>query len=223
MISGTESARRGASIQLVRMDAISNNLANLGTAGFKRDTLSFDQVLGMTIKTDISEGDTRQTGNDLDLAIEGDGFFKVETPSGVRYTRNGRLSLNSEGVIVTPSGNPVLGDGGPITASGTNITVGQDGKVQVDGSDVGTFSLVHFGSPAKLKKEGDSNYTYEGADIETAEESTIKQGFIEEPNVNATEEMVQMMEIVRIFEACQKVISTIGDANGKLINDVGKP
>ena len=110
MYHGVQEAMRGCLVQQTRLETVANNLANATTTGFKKDSLYFDEMLRAKTKTNLTQGNMRQTGNPLDLAISGDGFFKVETPYGIRYTRNGKFLVNAEGVLVTSEGDPVMGD-----------------------------------------------------------------------------------------------------------------
>lgn len=215
----------GTLIQQLRCDAIANNLANLGTKGFKRDILSFDEVLTMkkASATDFSQGPTNPTGNPFDFALQGAGFFKVQTDQGVRYTRNGAFTLDEENTLVTRSGDPVMGEGGPITISGLDVSVGLDGEVRVDGVAIGRISLVDFENPRVLRKEGGNYYACEGdvQEVGVPAATSLHQGFIEESNVDATGEMIRMVEAFRAFETMQKGIQSIDEMTGKLINDPG--
>ncbi|MFO7555375.1 MAG: flagellar hook-basal body complex protein, partial [Desulfobacterales bacterium] len=115
MISGIHNLIDGSMTQQLRFETISNNIANSNTNGFKKDIISFYQALDMQSisKTDFSQGPVRFTGDDLDIALSSKGFFKVETPKGLRYTRDGAFSINAEGNLVTANGDKVLGENGP--------------------------------------------------------------------------------------------------------------
>ena len=127
-------------------ELISNHLANANTTGFKKDILSFDRALNPILTTDYSQGDLIETGNPLDLAIEGDGFFKVSTPSGNRYTRDGNFTVDAIGRMVTQEGFPVMGKNGPVTLSGDDIFFGDQGEVIMD--------YGHHDRPASAEKRG---------------------------------------------------------------------
>src|SRR5205823_5422035 len=135
-----------------------NNLANSQTTGFKRD---FGRILqgekGYDVGTmvDLSEGDLVNTGNELDAAIDGDGFFAIQTESGVRYTRAGSFTANAKGELVMKDGSKVLStDGGPIVSTDGPMSIGDSGIVTVNGNDIGTLKIVHFTDLSKLQKEG---------------------------------------------------------------------
>ncbi len=210
-------------IQDLRFETIANNLANINTPGFKRDTIAFRSLLSRIYetKTDISPGPIRYTGNPLDLAISSEGFFKINTPDGVRYTRDGIFMLNAEKQLVTRNGDTVMGQNGPITINGTKIEISQNGSVYVDGDLVDRISIVNFNDKNKLKKQGASYYIYEGAESEItdAENPQLHQGYIEGSNVNATEEMIKMIEAFRSFESTQKAIQAMDEMTRKLINE----
>jgi len=225
MISGVYTLIDGALVHQLRVETISNNMANLSTNGFRKDIISFNEALSMNYlsETDFTPGLVRHTGNDLDVALEGQGFFKVQTPKGVRYTRDGAFSLNVQGVLVTRSGDAVLGENGPITIDGGKLTITNDGQVVVDGTSVDKLMLVEFKRPEFLKKEGRSYYLHQGPQNEVlaAAEIGVKQNYLEGSNVNPTAEMIKMIEAYRSFESAQKAIQTIDEITSKIINDQG--
>ncbi len=210
-------------VQKLRFDTISNNLSNINTNAFKKDMVSFDQALTMEIvsSTDFSPGPIRYTGNDLDIAIDGPGFFKIRTPRGTRYTKDGSFSINPEGLLVTRNGDAVLGENGPIRINGSNISISNDGQVEVDGAPAGKIMIVDFEQPRYLRKEGMSCYDYQGEGVYNSDNINIQQGYIESSNVNPTEEMIEMIEALRLFESSQKAIQCIDEINTKMVNDVG--
>lgn len=224
MHPGVYEAVSGCRIQELRFDTIANNLANAGTTGFKKDIPSFDQALQMHMRTDFTQGNIRHTGNPLDLALEGEGFFRVMTPAGIRYTRNGRFNLNAEGILVTSNGDPVLGTGGRVSIQGEHVTIDATGRIEVDKTEVDTLSIASFERPELLQKEGLSSYIYKGDEKEILrpEEISVGQGYLEESNVVVTEEVIRMVEALRTFESYQKVLQTFDETDAKVINEVGK-
>jgi flagellar basal-body rod protein FlgG len=225
MISGIYTLIDGALVHQLRFETISNNLANLNTNAFRKDIISFSQALSMNYvsATDFTQGPVRHTGNDLDVALEGQGFFKIQTPKGIRYTRDGAFSLNVQGVLVTRNGDAVLGQNGPITISGGKVTIANDGQVSMDGTPGDKLMLVAFKRPQLLSKEGSSYYFHQGEENEVfpAEETGVKQSYLEGSNVNPTAEMIKMIEAYRSFESAQKAIQTIDEVTSKMINDQG--
>jgi flagellar basal-body rod protein FlgF len=223
--SGIDGLVDGTLIQQMRCDTVANNLANLSTHGFKRDVLSFDEVLTMKkfSATDFSQGPARHTGNPFDLAVEGRGFFKVETEKGVRYTRDGAFALDGSNTLVTRNGDPVMGENGPIRISGKDVAIGPDGRIQVDGVSADRISLVDFEKPGLLRKEGATYYVFDGAGEDSGRpaKASLRQGYLEESNVDITEEMIRMVEAFRAFETMQKGIQSIDEMTGKLTGDPG--
>ncbi len=148
-----------------RLNQVSNNLANVDTPGYKREDLTFWEMIfnasddrnrvgkGLKLLINQEEGAALTTGNTFDFAINGNGFFKVQTPDGVRYTRAGSFDLNSEGQLITPSGHLVLGEGGSITIQGDDVSLSSDGGLLVDGRDAGRLDIVTFSDLAGLEKE----------------------------------------------------------------------
>ena len=218
-----------------RLNQVTNNLANVDTPGYKREDLTFWEMLftanddrnrvGKALKllTNHEEGSVAATGNPLDFVINGNGFFSVQTPEGVRYTRAGSFNLNSEGQLMTPSGHLVLGEGGPITIQGNDVSLSSDGGLLVDGRDAGRLAIVTFSDFAGLEKEGLNLFrlTEEGQEL-AADNFTVKQGFVEKSNVNTVMEMTGMIDLHRAYETQQKLIRTIDEMDDEAIRKVGK-
>lgn len=251
MINGMLEASRGCLKEEIRMDVISNNLANSTGIGFKKDRVSFQQLLNqettapqqvteeglkrdpylISVDVDMSEGDVQTTGNELDLAITGEGFFKINTPDGIRYTRKGNFMLDSAGDLVTQDGNPVMGKAGTInipiadTNTGSNIVVIDDqGSISYDDKIIDQLDIVNFDDSKSLVKEEKSLFRNDSDNPEVAvsTDTTVKQGYIELSNVNVAEEMVNMIHSMRAFESYQKAIKAIDELNDKAINQVGR-
>ena len=216
----------GSLVQQLRFDTISNNLANINTNAFKKDIISFREALSMQNSStiDLSPGPLRYTGNELDMALETPGFFKVQTAKGTRYTRDGSFTLNAEKVLVTQNGDPVLGKNGPIVVNGSNVTVESDGTVVAGNEPADTLDVVDFREPRLLRKEGSSYYAFEGEEngIVVPESINVQNGYIERSNVNPTVEMVKMVESLRVYESAQKAIQCMDEMNDKMVNQVGR-
>lgn len=249
MNSGLYAALTGNINAMKRLDVVSNNLANANTAGFKKDKLSFEAVLydtgranslqggggttpvfsGETFFTDFSQGSIQQTGNPLDVALEGNGFFEVNGPQGIAYTRQGNFKLDGNGRLVTSEGYPVSPEI-TIPANATQVAVGNDGTVSVympgenAPTTVGTLRVVDFPKPYALQKTGSALFVPADPQVTPEPMANIKviQGALEGSNVNAISEMVQIIEASRYFEACTKVIRSFDDMAGKAANDLGK-
>lgn len=255
MQNGIYNALFGAMAQEYRLDVIANNLANSSTAGFKRQKIAFKDLMDkrhhdllemsscireegwcprpdVTSETrvaevmlDMSSGGMRQTGNPLDLAVQGEGFFKVETDQGVMYTRNGQFQLTPEGTVVTSGGHALLGQGGPVVIpEGGEILVRGDGQVSLGNEVLGVLDVVTVTDPRALEKFGENLFRIrEGADAGEvpAEGFQVSQGILEDSNVSVVEEMVSMIETMRMFEAYQKVMTSVQDEDKKVIQEVG--
>jgi flagellar basal-body rod protein FlgF len=225
LISGTYKLIDGALAQKLKFETISNNLANINTNAFKKDIVSFHEVLGMKNRSsiDFTPGPKRYTGNRLDVALEGNGFFKIQTPRGERYTRDGSFSLNADRQLVTRNGDIVLGNHGSIKIQDGSISIETDGTVIIDGGVIDKLIMADFRDPQLLIKEGNSCYRYGGeeGDIVPPEETTVQNGYLETSNVNPTEEMIKMVEVLRVFESAQKAIQCMDEITEKMVNDTG--
>ena len=233
----------GLSRQMIlerQMDVVSNNVANVNTAGYKADRSLFEAFLTSGAHEDDFSGSDRrvayvqdrgtyrdfaqgageQTTNPLDVAVNGDGFLVVQTANGERYTRDGGLQLNNVGQLVTAQGNPVLGAGGPIVFQPTDhdINIAQDGTITViegngrTDSIRGKLRLVSFSDAQKLRKEGSNLYSVPaGVEAKADTSSTVRQGFIEKSNVNSVAEMSRMIEVTRAYTQMSALMQQQGD------------
>jgi flagellar basal-body rod protein FlgG len=214
----------GSLFHELRVGAISNNLANINTTGFKRDLISFSEVLNeVRSTTDFSPGPGRHTGNELDVTLNRAGFFKIQTAEGIRYTRDGSFRLDGDGNLVNQQGDKVLGQNGTILIQDGHVTIDKDGNVLVDNETVDKILVVDFQKQEFLKKAGHSYYKYEGdaVDITSPKDVGIQQGYLEQANVNPTEEMIQMIEAFRAYESVQKAIQSMDELTNQLIADAG--
>lgn len=258
MIRGWYTGASGMNAQQNRLDAISNNLANVDTAGYKRDiTVSksfsellirrtnFDGVykiqngmgsadaapiigkLGVGVETnenytDFSQGSFKITNTKTDTALNGKGFYAVETPLGERYTRNGNFYIGKEGILETKDGYPVLGEKGIIHVENDRFTVNEDGVlISEDGNEIDRFKVVRFDNERYLNKMGESLYSSNDISglahiAEGNERPSFLQGYSETSNVNVVNEMVQMIEVNRAYEANQKTITSEDSMMGTL-------
>ena len=249
MIRSLWIAKTGLDAQQTQLDVISNNLANVGTAGFKRSRAVFEDLLyqtlrqpgaqssqqtqlptGLTLGTGVrpvaterifTQGNLQQTGNNLDVAVNGQGFFQVQLPDGTTaYTRDGSFHLDAQGQLVTSSGyalQPAI----TIPSNALTITVARDGTItvtqpgQAAPTQVGALQLANFINPAGLQSQGENLY------LETASSGTpttntpgtnglgtLSQGYVETSNVNVVEELVNMIQTQRAYEINSKAVQT---------------
>lgn len=207
------------------LDIVANNVANLNTSGFKKDNLLFNEylspvargeeaemlkpvsyVIDRSTMTNFSAGTLETTGADLDVAIQGEGFFAVQTAQGERYTRAGSFALNAQGELVTQSGDKVLGAGGPITftAQDGKISFGTDGTISTAQGQKGKLRLVSF-EAGQLVKEGENTFSSKsGGTPDTT--SRVLQGAIEKSNVKPVQEITRMIEINRAYNTISQMI-----------------
>lgn len=204
-----------------QMGIIASNIANLSTPAYKGERMMFTEHLSNAngaksislpqnggIHRDFRVGPINETFNSLDLAIQGDGFFEVETPQGTRYTRNGHFQINSKGQLVTGDGHPILNTTSrPITfADDTkNIVISKDGTVSDSNGAVGKLNIVGFDRVQDLKRAGSSLFM---TDMETKriKDPEVLQGKLEQSNVKPILEMTRMIELLRSYQAAQKLI-----------------
>lgn len=211
-----------------KLEAVSNNLSNADTVGFKKDGVSFDAQFKAQLNKDYSQGALKTTGNPLDFAISGQGFFKIETEDGIKYTRNGNFSLDPNGILVDQNGNPVMGQGGAIAIANENIelnlAVNKTGDISLNGEIVDTFDIVTFDDLRKMERDGQNLFSYKGetTDEKLVENPVLLQKELESSNVSAVDEMVKMIDYHRMFETYTKSIQTFDEVDGKAISDVGK-
>lgn len=193
--------------------------SKIGYIGTMNNGVRVDEVF-----TNFEQGPISVSGNPLDLALQGKGFFSVETAAGERYTRSGEFTLDSEGFITTKEGYKVLGQNGPIQVNAKNVIINEDGQVFSDGIEIDKLKLVDFNDYALLKKQGDGLYLNSNEDAGNLKESEglILQGSFEASNVNSVKAMVEMITMLRSYEANQKVIKTFDDLLGKSANEIGR-
>ncbi|MDL1956488.1 MAG: flagellar hook-basal body protein [Candidatus Desulfofervidus auxilii] len=217
-------ALSGSIVQEERLNTITHNLANVNTPGYKKDIIGFRQYFLSAleyIQIDFTPGPLLPTDNPFDLAIEGDGFFVIETPDGIRYTRRGDFKLDQKHRLVTKQGFLVLGKKGVIFVRGKDFVVDQDGIVRVDGVAVDSLRIENFPKGTILKKEQNGLFVPMNGATSSSVQAKVKQGYLEGANVNIVKEMANMIQTLRNYETCQKLIQCIDEITGRAINEVG--
>ncbi len=252
MIKGIYTASSSMISRPITLQVIANNLANVNTPGFKKDSIKFRSLLDANVslrqagaiesggvedsieyRVDFRLGPIQQTHGRLDVAIDGDGFFSLETPAGTRYTRNGSFRLDAEGNLTTHTHFQVLGEGGAIQIdeNDVNIRINSRGDIMVDrdvggvvgGQIIGKLLITDFDKPYQLAKDTNglfvpSDPSYSG---NVVIDPSVKQGFLENSNVNPFEAMVEMIENMQNNQSSQKVMSYQDDTLRKAVTEVG--
>ena len=240
MLKGIYYSAYGLNYLSNKQDVLANNMANVNTLGFKKQGIFArqlaelenqrqnmprweDRKLEEVTITNYDEGNFRMTENPLDIAIKGDGFFTLQTFSGLAYTRNGSFKINPDGILVNDQNQPVLGENGVIVLEGNEVAIGEDGQVVVDGNFVDRLRIVDFEKPYRLSRIGDSLLKEkEPFSVQKQSSAKLVQGCVEDSNVKVVEEMVDMLETFRHFESGQKVITATDETLDQLINQVGR-
>lgn len=240
MIKGIYSSASGMLPRIKKQEIAANNLANASTPGFKRDMLfsrelsqaerklsptrtDWENPMANNTVTDYSQGHFNPTGNPLDLAIDGDGFFKLQLDNGtIVLSRSGSFTVSSAGLLSFPGGALVLGVGGPIEVGKGKVSVGHTGEVESDGFPVGRIVPVTVNNLESLKKIGGSYYAVpDGVELIQVNKYSIQQGFLEESNVDIVSEMIEMIISFREYEANSKSIQSQDQTLEHLFRRVG--
>lgn len=195
------------------LQSINHNISNMQTPGFKR---VLDKVQIHT------QGALNETQNPLDLALNGPGFFEVQTDKGFFYTRRGDFTLNAEGALVTQSKALVLGKNGAIHLNDLHFSVDKDGNLSNDGLVIGTLSLVQFTHPEALEAQGDGLFQSTEVPTKVRGHTHVKQGFLEQSNVNSLDEMSTLMQTARHFETSQRIMKMADSLLSLAISQLGE-
>jgi flagellar basal-body rod protein FlgF/flagellar basal-body rod protein FlgG len=209
------------------LDTIAHNVANVSTSGFRGSHNVFSSVLATTgestlsvlnqdandygvlsgTQLDTTQGALTSTGNDLDVAIEGAGYFTAQTASGTVYTRAGNFRVSPKGQLTTAAGDPVLGDNGPITIVGEPVSISADGTISVDGAITGRLKLAEFSPATQIESAGGTYYTAPAGSAQAATNSKVHQGELEGSNVNPITSVVELITAQREVENMRHVLS----------------
>ncbi|NIJ41142.1 flagellar basal-body rod protein FlgF [Parvibaculum indicum] len=223
------------------MAIIANNLANMNTNGYKSESMLFDEyvmpvasedspdkslsfVQDIGLNRNLADGKLEPTGNPMDVAIAGKGYFKVQTDAGIRYTRNGHFSLDAQGRLVDVSGNPVLDDNGSVVTfrpDEQDIAIARDGTISTDQGQRGTLGLVEFDNERLLKAAGGTLYTTDQPEV-PVEKPHVVQGALEGSNVNAILQMTNMIDVTRSYASAQKLVDSADRMRRDAISKLGQ-
>jgi flagellar basal-body rod protein FlgF len=221
---GIYSSVAGANAREIELEVLANNIANMQTTGFKEMEVSFASEVDDSLRNgdmekaqalvrqgkshvNFAQGSVYATGNPLDLAVQGDGFFAVQTPSGIRYTRDGNFTVSAEGTLTTQNGFAVLSGSGPVAIpADKTVSFGPTGEISAGGEDIGRISVYRIAEKDRdaLRPEGGNLYALEGAEALPAENFRIAQGHLENSNVNLIRGLTRIIEVSRAYEAHQK-------------------
>lgn len=230
-------ALSGAVAQMRQLETASQDLANVNTSGYKKQRLAFSEVLAKRLPADdrlggwVAVGDQRThhgqgalhgTGNPFDLALEGNGFFIIQTSRGERYTRNGEFTRKADGTLITPQGDAVLGDAGPLQIAGAKLEVASDGTVRSDEGEVGRIRIVRFTDPGQAVKEGANLFVTLPANVQEAGDVRVVQGSLEQSNMSPVDGMVSLITIHRLFESYERAMKLMDSATAKMIAEAGR-
>ncbi len=228
MNSGLYAACAGLMARTDSLDAIANNLANASTAGFRARQGSFSSVLAQSdrhppgsvlnqatnnygvlgaTRMDPTQGSLTTTGNTMDFAVEGPGYFAVQTASGTQYTRNGAFRISPTGQLITQNGEAVLGQGGAIQLAPGPLSISPDGTISSNGAVSGRLRIVEFKPGTDLQSAGNNLYTAPAASAQTATASTVRQGMLENSNVNPVTSVVALIDAQRSAETMRHALS----------------
>lgn len=227
MSSGYYAACTGLMARTQALDTIAHNVANVSTAGFRASHNIFSSVLATAgdstlsvlnqdtndfgvlsgTQLDTSQGALTPTNNALDLAIEGSGYFAVQTPSGTAYTRGGNFRVSPQGQLTTAAGDPVLGDNGPLTIVGEPVSISTDGTISVNGAISGRLKMVEFAPTTQIQSAGGTYYTAPAGAAVAASHSQVRQGMLESSNVNPVTSAIELITAQREVESMRRVLS----------------
>jgi flagellar basal-body rod protein FlgF len=243
-ISGTIALSRMMALQQ-KMDIVGNNIANMNTTGFKAvqllmksekennsapgiqplDSRPIIMATDFGTVRDTSTGAVKTTGNPLDVAIQGSGYFTVATPNGDRYTRDGVFQISSTGQLVDLSGNAVQGDGGEINipAGTTNVSIAGDGTISTPNRTLGKLKLVNFANEQALQPDGNNGLKAADGNAPTPlDNPKMVQGAVEQSNVNSVQQMTNMIEIQRQYQAAANIVKDAHDRQNRAIQELAK-
>lgn len=226
MDSGYYAACAGLVARTQALDTIANNLANVSTSGFRASKNVFSSLLTSTDSDlsvlnqdannygvlsgtllDTSQGSLTPTGNDLDFAIDGTGYFQVQTSSGMVYSRGGSFRVSPKGQLVTAAGDLVMGQNGPIAIPGAPVTVSADGTITANGAIAGRLKLVEFPANTRIQSAGGTYYQAPGVTPVNATSSNVRQGMLESSNVNSIASLVELISAQREVETMRRALT----------------
>ncbi len=235
MVKGIQTNAGAMRAALLAQDILANNLANASTPGFRQSRVGFRQATQAAppvdgapptmpmpdpvTRIDLGPGVYQVTDDPLDLALQGEGYFVVQTPDGERYLRSGHFQLAQDGTLITPQGDPLLGDGGPVLVpAGEKLQVAGDGTLRAGDQELGRLQIVTFADGGAGLRHAGAGLLASDSGAEPVEGARVLQGVLEAPNVTAVQSMVDMIALLRHFEMNQRAIRTQDETLGRLID-----
>lgn len=225
-----------------RMSMVANNIANINTDGYRAERMMFvdhlvksrggERILGTKLAfvrdvasyRDVREGELKATGNPLDVAINGDGYFAVDTPTGERYTRAGSFQVNEAGQLVTADGYAVLSEGGQpffLSTADKSVSISEDGTVSTENGPLGRVRVVRFQNNQNLEQVVGGLLATDAAP-EAVEGARLVQGATEGSNVNGVIEMAEMIKVHRAYDSARRIISTEDERIKKMVEEYAR-
>ena len=241
MDSGYYAACTALMARAQALDTIANNLANISTAGYRGQHNVFQSVLAQVdtasssplsqavnsfgvlsgTRLDLAQGNLERTGNDQDLAVEGPGFFVVQTAGGLVYTRSGNFRVSAQNQLVTAAGDSVMGENGPVTVLGFPMSISSDGTISAGGALGGKLKIVEFPVGTQLQNLGQTYYSAPDGSAKASETSRVRQGMLEDSNVSPIASVVELVTVQREAEMMQRVLAMINsDINKTATQDL---
>lgn len=220
---GSYAAALGSIEQMKRLEVIGNNLANVSTPGFKREDVRFVDFIYEETRAIMDQGNIKVTSQPLDVALVGEGFFKVQGKDGIFYTRAGNFMLNASGQLCLPDGTLVLGKSGrPIVLKDHDVIIDEKGRIIENESVVDQLAVVSFDKSIRMERVGFNLFKPSDGNVQEreAKDTVVKQGSLEEANFNVVEEMTRMIDTMRSFEAYEKLYQTLHEEDRQLIRRV---
>lgn len=239
MNAGMYSAVSGSVTALTRLDAITNNIANASTPGFKAERVVqraatvgtapdagavSTPIARVVVETDFSQGPIEPTGNPLDVALDGKGFLVVDGPHGERLTRRGALAIDAEGFLATKDGWRVQGENGDLRVGDGALVIAPDGTVRAGDLTAGKLRVVTVADPSKLVREGGTTFAAGAQTLVDAApgDAAVRQGALEGANASPIESLVALIETMRGYEAYMRAAERLDQVSGRAISDVGR-
>ncbi|MBX7147959.1 flagellar hook basal-body protein [bacterium] len=237
MPSGVYLTMQAMKLKLEELDNLAHNLANVNTDGFKEENVNFESVLtnaeggdGQKENTAVAfksinfaQGPIVTTGDEMNVALQGPGFFEVQTETGNFYTRDGVFGINASGELVDTKGGKVMGESGSIVPGNGRIEISPSGVVMVDGEEKGKIKMVEFGDLGQVKSVGSSRFkASDQASPQVAKHSELLQGKVEQSNTSTVGNLVKLVEVTRQYETYQKILSQQSKMDEESANSLGR-